>query len=126
MKKAEKHSLYCLRQSVHMNLLLSRFLEWKEMSTNVRHFLFFHLYCMNDRDLTDRINIGKLGSIPALNEPIAHGEVIDKETATLVQCIRNGDSPWGTVWASRARTFQRLEVRAWEQLLGEWSASTET
>lgn len=83
MKKAEKHSLYCLRQSVHMNLLLGRFLEWKEMSTNVRHFLFFHLYCMNDRDLTDKINIGKLGGIPALNEPIAHGEVRDKETATL-------------------------------------------
>jgi hypothetical protein len=42
---------------------------------------------MNDHDLTDRINIGKSGNVPVLNEPITHGEVKDKETATLLQCI---------------------------------------
>lgn len=42
---------------------------------------------MDDHDLTDRINIGKLASVPVLNEPITHGEVRDKETVTLLQCI---------------------------------------
>lgn len=66
---------------------------------------------MNDHDLTDRINTGKLGSVPVLSELIAHGDVRDKETATLLQCI-GMETAVGHRVVLKGTTFHRLEARA--------------
>lgn len=76
---------------------------------------------MNDYDLTDRINSGKLGSVPVLKEPIAHGEVRDRDSHTVAVCW-NGNSHGGNVQDSRA--LHRPEAKAWKKLLVGWSAST--